>query len=191
MANGTPADTKKSPPVLAVAAGKAFDHSYEIKVASPRACEVAAGKVRLKLKSGEPALVSHRAGHGSAYLLGFCLQDSYFQTYRDADLPARSQLCSLISDLFRDAKVRAHIHSSNPEIEASVRANSVEGYVFVINHEGTEPQATVRLADLSFRIRRVADVASGEPVPFRSARDGIEFTIMAPFGSTRLLRISP
>ena len=107
------------------------------------------------------------------------------------DLPARSQLCGLISDLFRDAKVRAHIHSSNPEIEASVRANSTEGYVFIINHEGTQPQATVHLADLGFRIRHIVDVESGEPVPFRSTQDRTEFTITAAFGSTRLLRISP
>jgi Beta-galactosidase trimerisation domain len=191
MANAAPSDTKKAPPVPAVAAGRAFGHHYEFKVASPRACEVAAGKVRLSLKSGQPALISHRAGSGSAYLLGFCLQDSYFQTYRDADSPARSQLCSLISDLFHDAKVRAHIHSSNPDIEASVRANSTEGYVFIINHEEPEPQTTVHLGELGFRIKNMFDVASGEPVPFRATRDGIEFTTTAAFGSTRLLRISP
>lgn len=191
MANAAAADAKKTPPVLDVATGKAFGHPYEFKVASPRTCEVAAGKVRLKLKSGQPALISHRAGSGRAYLLGFCLQDSYFQTYRDADLPARSQLCSLLSELFRDAKVRAHVHSSNPDIEASVRANSTEGYVFIINHEATQPQATVHLADLSFRIRHMVDVESGEPVPFRSARGEIAFTTTAAFGSTRLFRILP
>jgi hypothetical protein len=67
----------------------------------------------------------------------------------------------------------------------------MEGYVFIINHEGAQPDATVHLADLSFRIEHMADIESGEPVPFRSTRDGIEFPITAPFGSTRLLRISP
>jgi len=191
MVNAAPADAKQTPPVLAVAAGKAFGHPYEFKVVGLRACEVAGGKVSLKLKSGQPALISHRAGSGRAYLLGFCLQDSYFQTYRDADSPARSQLCSLISELFRDAKVRAHVHSSNPDIEASVRANSTEGYVFIINHEASEPQTTVHLGDLGFRIRRLVDVESGEPVPYHSTRDGIEFTIRSAFGSTRLLRTSP
>jgi len=156
-----------------------------------RACELAEAKVRLRLKSGEPALVSHRTGQGCAYLLGFCLQDSYFRTYRDGDSPARSQLYSLISNLFRAANVRAHIHCSNPDIEASLRANSVEGYVFIINHEAVEPQAAVQLADLGFPIRRVVDVESGKTVPFHSTRDGIEFRITAPFGSTGLLRITP
>ena len=106
-------------------------------------------------------------------------------------MSARSQLCSLIGDLFHDAKVRPHIRSSNPDIEASVRANSTEGYVFIINHEAAQPQATVQLADLGFRIKRVVDVESGEPVPFRSGKGGIEFPITAAFGSTRLLRVSP
>ena len=191
MANAGPADAKKAPPSLAVAAGKAFGHSYEFQVASPRACEVSAGKVRLRLQSGQPALISHRTGSGSTYLFCCCLQDSYFQTYRDANVPARSQLCSLISDLCRDAKARAHVHSSNPDIEASVRANSKEGYVFIINQEALRPEATVQLADLSFRIKRLVDVETGEAVPFHATRGGIEFPITAAFGSSRLLRITP
>ncbi len=82
-----------------------------------------------------PALLSQRTGKGSVYLLGFCLLNSYFRTYRDADLPARDQLCRLIEDLFRAANVRAHVHSSNPDIEASVRAGSTDGYLVIINHE--------------------------------------------------------
>ena len=160
-------------------------------MASPRACEATTGKVRLRLDSGQPALISHRVGSGRTYLLGFCVQESYFQSYREADLPARGQLGCLIGDLFQDAKVRPHIRSSNPDIEASVRANSTEGYVFIINHEAAQPQATVQLADLGFRIKRMVDVESGEPVPFHSTRNGVEFPITAGFGSTRLLRISP
>ena len=191
MVNAAAAGTKTASPALADAAGKAFGHRYEFKVANPRACEVAAGKVRLGLKSGQPALISHRVGAGRTYLLGFCVQESYFQTYRDADMPARGQLCSLIGDLFHDAKARPHIRSSNPDIEASVRATSTEGYVFVINHEAAQPQATVQLADLGFRIKRLVDIESGEHVPFRSSRGGIEFPITAAFGSTRLLRVLP
>jgi hypothetical protein len=136
-------------------------------------------------------LISHRVGSGRTYLLGFCVQESYFQTYREADLATRGELCSLIGDLFQDAKVRPHIRSSNPDIEASARANGTEGYVFIINHEAAQPQATVHLADLGFRIRQVVDVESGERVPFHSAKGEIEFPITAAFGSTRLLRVSP
>ena len=47
MVNAAAAGTKTASPAVAVAAGKAFGHAYEFKVANPRACEVAAGKVRL------------------------------------------------------------------------------------------------------------------------------------------------
>jgi hypothetical protein len=191
MANASPTATNQAPPVLAVAVGKAFGHTYDFRVATPRACEPTTGKVRLKLASGQPAVITHRTGSGRTYLLGFCVQDTYFQTYRDADSASRTQLGTLISDLFRDANVRPHIHSSNPDIEASVRANPTEGYIFLINHESAQPQATVRLADLGFKIKRVMDVESGEPVPFVPTRDGIEFTATTSFGSTRLMRIAP
>ena len=39
------------------------------------------------------------------------------------------QLRELISEVLQAAKVRSHIHSSNPDIEASIRADSTEGYV--------------------------------------------------------------
>jgi hypothetical protein len=191
MANAASADTHKPPTVFAVAAGKAFGHSYEFKVACPRACELAGGKVALRLNSTQPALVSRRTGRGRTYLLCFCLQESYFRTYRDLDFEARRQLVTLLGDLFRAEDVQAHVHSSNPDIEASLRANPAEGYVFIINHEATEPKATVQLADLGFRVRHVVDVESGEPATFRSTRDGIMFETTAPFGSTRLFRISP
>jgi hypothetical protein len=191
MVNASEAATNQASPVLAVALGKAFGHSYNFMVANPRVCEVTNGKVRLKLSSGRPAVITRSTGSGQTCFLGFCVQDTYFQTYRDGDPTSRSQLCGLISDLFRDANVRPHIHSSNPDIEASVRANTSEGFVFLINHESTQPQATVRLADLGFRIRRIMDVESGEPVPFVPTRDGIEFTGTTPFGATRLLRIAP
>jgi hypothetical protein len=191
MVNASPGATNQAPPVRAVAVGKAFGHSYDFVVASPRTCEVTNGKVRLKLTSGRPAVITQSAGSGRTYLLGFCVQDTYSQTYRDGDPTSRNQLCSLISDLFRDAKVQPRIHSSNPDIEASVRANTTEGYVFLINHESSQPQATVRLADIGFKIKQMMDVESGEPVPFLPTRDGVEFTTTASFGSTRLLRISP
>jgi hypothetical protein len=191
LAHATPADPKKAPPALAVVAGKAFGRSYDFKVASPRTCELTEGKVSLRLKSGQPALISHRTCRGRAYLLGFCLQDSYFQTYRDADPAARNKLCRLIGDVFRDANVRSHIRSSNPDIEASVRADSTQGYVFLINHEATDLQVTVQLADLGFRVRHIVDVESAEPARLRSARGAMEFAATVPFGSTRLFRLTP
>jgi hypothetical protein len=55
-------------------------------------------------------------------------------------------LSNLLADIFRDAKVQSHIYSSNPDIEAAVRANGNEGYLFVINHESNDPQNSVRFS---------------------------------------------
>jgi hypothetical protein len=78
------------------------------------------GEVLLKMKSGHEALIRKKLGKGSAYLLGFCLQDTYFQTYRDSNEIDRKQLSDLLTGIFRDAKVQSHIYSSNPDIEAAV-----------------------------------------------------------------------
>ena len=129
-------------------AGHAFGKSFGFKVVSPRASKVTNGEVMLKMNSGQAALIRKKVGKGRAYLLGFCLQDTYFQTYKDSNEVAREQLRSLISNLLQDADVHSHIYSSNPDIEATVRANSKEGYVFIINHEASNPETTVRFADL-------------------------------------------
>ena len=172
-------------------AGKIFQLNYGFKIISPRASEVTTGNVLLKMKSGQPALVSHRVGEGKTYLLGFCMQDTYFDTWKNDDAAGRKQLRNLISGIFNDAKINAHIYSSNPDIEASVRANPSEGYLFIINHEATDPQTTVRLADLDFPVGKIVDIESGKPVTFSRKSGVIELVIKAPFATTRLLRILP
>ena len=89
------------------------------------------------------------------------------------------------------AKVRSHIHSSNPDIEATVRANSGEGYVFIINHEAAEPKTTVRLGDLKFRVGQIEDLEAGKSVDFKSDGDIIRFRVTGPLGATQLQRIRP
>jgi hypothetical protein len=56
MANADLADTNRAQTVFAVAAGKAFGHPCEFKVATPRACKVSAGKVRAKAEVGPTCL---------------------------------------------------------------------------------------------------------------------------------------
>ena len=171
--------------------GKAFGKSFAFKVVSPRLPQVTSGEVMLKMKSGQPALIRKKLGKGSAYLLGFCLQDTYFQTYKDSDAVAREQLRSLVSSITRDAKVQSHIYSSNPDIEAAVRASAGEAYIFIINHESTEPETKVRFADIGFEAGQIIDIATGLPVAFKGKKDAGEFTLPVPFGTTRLLRLLP
>jgi hypothetical protein len=186
-----PAGYKPQKARMDMVAGKTFDHNYGFKVISPRQTKVTSGKIMLKMKSGQPALVSHQVGKGKTYLLGFCVQDTYFDTWKNDDEGARKQLRDLVSGIFEDAKIKSHIYSSNPDIEASVRANSSEGYLFVINHEAKDTNTTVRLADLDFKVGKIVDVETGKPLMFKHTNGEIEFTIQAPFATTRLFRVKP
>lgn len=171
--------------------GAAFGRVFDLGVVSPRGCTVTDGKVRLEMRSGRPGIVYKRSGKGRAYLFGFCLQDSYFNTWKNNDTAGRRQLRDLISAVFSDAGVQPHIHSSNPDIEASVRANAREGYVFIINHEAARAGTSVRLADLAFGVGKVVDIASGEELGFVRKEGAVEFDVDAPFGTTRLLKVLP
>jgi N-acetylglucosamine-6-sulfatase len=132
--------------------GTAFQQHFVFPVVSPHGCEVKGGRVVLKMRSGRPALMCRQTGKGKTWLFGFSMQDTYFNTWKNKDSAGRQELEDLIGDVFRESKIQAHINSSNPDIEASVRANSNEGYVFVINHEAVNPGTTVRIADLNFKL---------------------------------------
>lgn len=172
-----------------IVSGSAFNQRFNFNVVSPRASEITSGKVLLKMKSGQPGLLYHKEGKGRTYLFGFCIQDTYFDSWKENDMAGRQQLKNLISDVLKDSKIQSHIYSSNPDIEASVRANKHEGYVFIINHEATDPKAKVSLADLEFPVRKIVDIESGKAVEFKSKNGVIEFNINAPLGTTRLLRV--
>ncbi|MCW3092910.1 MAG: hypothetical protein JWP81_3979 [Ferruginibacter sp.] len=191
MGHAPPAGQKQEPIRTDNVAGKLFGESYGFKVVSPRNAGITNGKVRLTMNSGQPALISNTVGKGKVYLLGFCLQDTYFQTYKDSNEIARTQLQSLVSKLFIDAKVYPHIYSSNPDIEVTIRANADEGYLFVINHEATDPQTLVKLNDIGFQPGEIIDVETGKHIAFKRKGKTGELTIAAPFGTTRLLKILP
>jgi hypothetical protein len=170
--------------------GSAFDRRFAFPVVSPRPCKLKGGKAVLKMQSGQPGLVYQETGKGKAWLFGFCLQDTYFNTWKNNDTAGRRELRDLIGDVFRDSKIQSHICSSNPDIEADVRANDTEGYVFIINHEADKPGTSVRLAGLGFHIGNIMDLESGEPIAFNRKDGAVEFNIDAAFGTTKLLKLS-
>ena len=185
------ADQEKPVIPLDSIADHAFGQAYGFKVFGPRVCELKDGKTLLELKSGKPALVSNNTGQGKTYLLGFSLQDTYFQTWKDDNTAARGQLRDLLGNIFEEANVHSHIHSSNPDIEATVRANASEGYVFIINHETDEAQTKVRLNGLKFSVGAVEDIGSGASIKLKQEGDVTEFLVDAPLGTIRILRILP
>jgi len=171
--------------------GRALGHTFDLTIVSPRPCKVTAGEVFLKTASGQPALVHRKVGKGHVFLLGFCVQDTYFQTYRDEDVDSREQLYALLAAITNYAGVRSHVHSSNPDIEASLRANSKEGYLFVIDHESSRATTTVTLRDLPFEVKRIVDLENGKAVAFRTVEDAMQLRLDVPMGGTMILRLVP
>lgn len=171
--------------------GTVFGSAYDFKIVTPRNCQVTFGKERLKMASGKPALIVNNSGKGKSYLFGFCIQDTYFRTWKENDTSGRRQLRNLLSAVFKDANISSHIHSSNPDIEASIRANKKEGFVFIINHEASDSITTVILRDLPFSIGKIIDIETKRPVAFKAIKGGWFFKIEAGLGKTRLLKIIP
>jgi hypothetical protein len=171
--------------------GSAFGEDFDFPVVSPRVSEVKDGRVLLRMKTGAPAVITKQVGKGKVYLIGFCLQDSYFETWKNSDDSTRCQLRTLLKSIFNNSGISSHVYSSNPDIEASVRADMKEGYIFIINHESPNPQTEVLVKDLHFRIGKIVDLENNTPVKFASVKDGVQIQINAPIGTTRLLKISP
>ncbi|MCU0962279.1 MAG: hypothetical protein MUF48_19450 [Pirellulaceae bacterium] len=172
--------------------GQALGVDLALSLVSPRTCTVVDGEVVATTASGAPALVRKRTGRGQAFLLGFCLQDTYFGAWEENNAAARAQLRALLAAITREAAVRSHVDSSNPDIEAAVRANDRQGFLFVINHEAAEPTTTVRVADLPFRVGEVINLEDGQPVAFtRDDAEAIRLTCSVPVGATLLAELKP
>ena len=165
---------------------------------TPRNCVASDSKVVCSTDSNQPLLLQKETGKGKTYLLGFCLQDTYFQTWKAEDLNSRTQLYDLMHNIFADSKILSHSYSSNPDMEVTVRSNGKDAFVFVINHESPNAITDVTLADLGFEPGEIQDVEWGRsdrPVLFKKEGNTIKFTVLAvegtPTGVTRLLKITP
>ena len=161
----------------------------DIKLVSPRPCTVTSGRVLAETDSGQPALVRHDVQSGHSYLLGFCLQDTYFQTWEDDNPAARAQLRNLLHAITEETGVRPHVYSSNPDIEAALRANDREGFLFVINHEAQEPGVTIQLHDLPFRIDSIINLEDARPVAFTRNEETVNITLSVSLGKAALLSL--
>ena len=170
-------------------AGDALGQTLDLALVSPRPCTVTQADVLLPTASGRPGVIHRKVGTGQVFLLGFCLQDTYFKAWQDRNASTRSQLRRLIRAMTQSAGVRPHVYSTNPDIEASIRANDSEAFLFIINHEAQDPEATVHVADLDFEIATIVDLNDNRSVPFVRNNGAVELKVSAPLGETRLLRI--
>jgi len=169
--------------------GVLFGRPVDLPLVSPRPCKVTDGEILLKTASGSPGLVHRRAGKGHAYLLCFCLQDTYFEMWKNGRSEARSGLRRLLNALTAAAGVYAHVFSDNPDIEAALRLGPEEGFLFLINHEATDPKTNVRLTDLPFTPAEIIDLSTGRAVPYRTSGNRLRLAFTLPLGETRILEL--
>jgi hypothetical protein len=123
------------------------------------------------------------------YLLGFCLQDTSFQSWQTNNRSAIASINHLLAAIAHDSGVRSHVQCSNPDIEVAVRANDNEGFVFVFAHEPAEATGTAAVRGLPFAIGKVVDLETGAQVPIRSDGDATVLDVDAPTGATKLLHL--
>ncbi len=160
----------------------------DLEVISPRPGAVTTAELLAETVDGEAAILRREVGDGMVYLLGFCLQDTYFHTFKE-DLPeAREQLRALLKAMCDKSGIQAQVHSSNPDIAAVIRCNDERGVLFVLNHETEDTQTRIRLGDLPFPIDRIVDVADGEVLDI-DHEDGVTLDIAVPFGETRVFEL--
>ena len=168
-----------------------LDVALDLKLVSPRPCTVTTAEVLAQSADGAPVVLRGKAGKGQVFLLGFCLQDTFFQTYEENKDAARAQLVSLLRAMTESTGVRPHVRSFNSDIEASARANDREAILFLINHEAADPVVAVELRELPFEIKTVIDFEDDRPVSFVREKETIRLELSVPLGEVRLLHLLP
>ena len=169
--------------------GQVFGQPMDLLLVSPRPCRVTTGEVLAQTKNGQPGIVYRKVGKGQVFSLGFCLQDTYFKTWQDNNEAARAQLRALLRSMTHNADIHSHVYSSNPDIEASIRANKQEGFLFIINHESEKSGTTIELGDLEFDIKRITDLSDDLPVVFQKTERGVKLHSVVPKGETRIFHL--
>ena len=185
-----PDESKFATDALKASAWPPMPPGGDLTLVSPRACDVGEGEVLARTTAGIPALVRHRVGGGQAFLLGCCLQDTYFKTWQDGDTVARLRLQTLLRAVMREARVQAHVHSSNPDIEASIRKGTSEAYLFVINHEAEGSDVTIHLDGLGFAVKQIVDLEDGHATPFQEQAGALTLDLSVPLGCVKLLKLT-
>ena len=172
---------------------KTFDDADGFRVVSPRHCVAKNAATEAVMKSGEPLLLSNEYGKGRTYLFGFCLQDTYFETFKNEDTKGREELQDLVRSVFLSTGAESSTYSSNPDVEVALRTGPGEAFALVINHEAEDAHATLKLSNIGFEVRKVVDVRTGEKLSFSKDGNGITLDVCPQEGSeggmTRLLKL--
>ena len=169
--------------------GNVFGESFFFRTISPRSCEVTTGQVLLKDAKAAPVLIRKRSGQGQAFLFAFSMQDTNFEICKHEDLASRADLQRLFRAVTTSVGVAPNVFSSNPDIEACLRVNFRNAYLFVINHEAADARTRVHIAGLEFPVTEIFNLTEGHKVGFREVNGTIIFDAEAPRERPQLLRL--
>jgi hypothetical protein len=169
--------------------GSALGSSYEFLAISPRECRLTTAEVLLPGTKMAPALTRKKSGKGQAFLLGFCMQDTFYEACKTGDAASRAALVRLLRAITTDAGVVPNIFSSNPDIEACLRTDGRDAYVLVVNHEAECLATSVHLAMPQFRVREIFNFTESRRQSFDRAAKTIRFDIEVPRERPQLLRL--
>lgn len=169
--------------------GSAWGKRFYFRAVSPRVSKAVSAEIVLPGPNGAPALLHRKAGKGHTYLLGFCLQDTAFAAWKDEDAASRLAVEDLLWSIAQQAGVKPRIRSSNPDIEASLRASANEAYVFVINHEAGATSTRVSLEHPPFTVSAIRNVVDGKNLLFRHLDGEIVFDLAVERARPQVLRL--
>lgn len=170
-----------------IISGTTLGNDYIFRAISPRRCSVTTGEILLPGPKNASALIRNKSGKGQTFLFGFCMQDTYFATWNTGDAASRAALVRLLRTVAASSGVVSNISSSNPQIEACLRANQYDAYVVVINHEADDPRTSVRIAQPAFR--KIVNLTENHSLDFQRANNSITFDIEVPREKPQLLRL--
>ncbi len=171
--------------------GEVCGKAFAMTAVSPRSCEPTTAQVLLKNASGQPGLTTRQAGQGRVYQLGFCVLDTYFKHVREQNSAEEAKVVELLRNLALSTGVLPHVRSTNPCIEAALRANENKGYLFVINHETDDGKVTVQLSGLGFPAKTFIDLGSGQTLTTRTEGGATALDLDVPLGEVRIIRMEP
>ena len=160
-----------------------------MKIVSPRKSDITCGTVLAITRDSVPALIVNKTGKGQTFLTGFCLQDTYFHAIKTGDEETLQSLYHLIHGMLKEANIHAHIYSSNPDIEAALRSNGKESYIFVINHESENPETDVILYQPDTEIKEIRDIENNKTIRFTGENGFVKFSVKTGWGKTKLFKM--
>jgi hypothetical protein len=169
--------------------GELFQQLTEFPVASPRHLQLAGATALMDSVTGGPAFTVNELGKGRAYLLAFCVQDTDFLAHATGNSETLKGVANIFRAISVNTHIRAHVRSSNPDVEAGLRANEKEAFLFVISHEAKDGKAEIEVRDLPFEVKQIKDVANNDDVKFDRQGKTIKLQVDAPTGATYLMRL--